>query len=59
MAGIIKECNDNIEILKEDMDQEEAKSRKLNDVITKLNIHNITLKNALEEILQGLGRLSL
>jgi|JI6StandDraft_1071083.scaffolds.fasta_scaffold12116_3 uncharacterized phage infection (PIP) family protein YhgE len=54
MAGIIKECNDNVEGLKLDLEREEATTHRLNDVITKLNIHNLTLKNALEELLGGL-----
>lgn len=54
MAGIIKECNDNVEALKLDLEREEAATHRLNDIVTKLNIHNLTLKNALEELLQGL-----
>jgi hypothetical protein len=54
MAGIIKECNDNVESLKQDLEQEEATTHRLNDIITKLNIHNITLKNELKEIVQSL-----
>lgn len=54
MAGIIKECNDNVEALKLDLEAEEANARRYNEAITKLNIHNLTLKNTLEEIMQGL-----
>jgi hypothetical protein len=58
MAGIIRECNDNIDILKQELDHQDSTVHKLNEVITKLNIHNITLKSALEDILQGLGRIA-
>ena len=54
MAGIIKECNDNVQTLKSDLEREEATTHRLNDIITKLNIHNITLKNGFEELIQGL-----
>jgi hypothetical protein len=59
MAGIIKECNHNVEALKQDLEQEEATTHRLNDIITKLNIHNITLKNELEEIVESLQTFSL
>lgn len=57
MAGLIKEYNENMEALKLDLETEEATNNRLNDIVTKLNIHNITLKNSLEDIVNGLQQL--
>lgn len=50
MAGIINEANQNLDLLKRTLEKSEVDQLKMGEAITRLSIHNIGLKNCLEEL---------
>lgn len=54
MAGIVKESNDTISLLKKELEISESKGVKLNDALTRLSIINVGLKNSLDDLIQSL-----
>ena len=58
MAGIVKESNDKIAVLKKELEISEGDRTKLNEALTKLSIINVGLKNSLEELIESLNGMS-
>lgn len=48
MAGILKESNQNAELLKLQLEKLQTDNAHLGEAITRLNIHNIGLRNGLQ-----------
>lgn len=48
MAGILKESNQNSELLKLQLEKLQLDNAHLGEAITRLNIHNIGLRNGLQ-----------
>ena len=58
MAGIVKESNDTIALLKRELEVSEASKLKLNDALTRLSIINVGLKNSLEDLIDTLRNIN-
>lgn len=54
LAGIVKESNEKITVLKKELELAETDRTKLTDALTKLSIINVGLKNSLEELIKSL-----
>lgn len=55
MAGIVKESNDKISVLKKQLELSEDGKRNLDNSLTKLSIINVELKDSLIELIQSLS----
>lgn len=55
MAGIVKESNDKISVLRRQLEVSEDSKRNLDNSLTKLSIINVELKDSLIELIQSLG----
>lgn len=58
MAGIVREANEKLEVLRSKAERSDAELLQMSEAITRLNIHNIGLRKSLEELVASLQDIS-